>query len=309
MYSILYYCALATALYVLPTLLFFLLDTTLRHKPPIFGFLARCLSSYGCLLFCATYGLLASLALRLNGSHRLAQWTTARAFALTMWLTTGVSFDILSPGKRYLSDTRPSVIIGNHQTELDVLLLGHVFPRWCSVTAKKSLKRIPFLGWFMALSGTVFIDRVDRAQAMKAFEGAAQEMREHRQNVFIFPEGTRSYARQPTLLPFKKGAFHLAVQAGVPIVPVVAENYSRILDVKAMRFTGGRIRVRVLEPIRTEGLEAKDVDELASRTREMMLSALEEMARDPEARAVSAESTRGGDGTAKASGVEVKQEI
>ena len=79
---------------------------------------------------------------------------------------------------------------------------------------------------------------------MKAFEGAAREMREHRQNVFIFPEGTRSYAEKPILLPFKKGAFHLAVQAGVDILPVVAENYSRVLNVKARRFNSGTIRVK-----------------------------------------------------------------
>ena len=69
-------------------------------------------------------------------------------------------------------------------------------------------------------------------------------MRELRQNVFIFPEGTRSYAREPVMLPFKKGAFHLAIQAGVDVCPVVAENYSRVLDVRAKRFVGGTIRVK-----------------------------------------------------------------
>jgi lysophosphatidate acyltransferase len=203
------------------------------------------------------------------------------------------------------------VIIGNHQTELDVLLLGSVFPKYCSVTAKKSLARVPFLGWFMSLSGTVFIDRVDRSQAMKAFEGAAREMKEHRQNVFIFPEGTRSYAREPVLLPFKKGAFHLAVQAGVDICAVVAENYSRVLDVEARRFVPGTIRVKgenyqphslapflnivkrkgltscpVLPPISTKGLTAADVDKLTLDTRQKMLQVLEEFARDPASQAV-----------------------
>ena len=79
---------------------------------------------------------------------------------------------------------------------------------------------------------------------MKAFEGAAREMKEHRQNVFIFPEGTRSYAEKPVLLPFKKGAFHLAVQAGVDILPVVVENYSRVLNIKARRFNSGTIRIK-----------------------------------------------------------------
>ena len=307
MYSILYYPIVTAFCYSALTVLFFGLNITLHRQTPIFGFLARCLSSYACLILCAIYGVIASLTLRPFGAHRLAQWTVARAFLYTMWLTTGITFDIVS-GKEYLAATRPAVIIGNHQTELDVLLLGRTFPKWCSVTAKKSLRRIPVLGWFMALSGTVFIDRVDRAQAMKAFEGAASEMRSHRQNVFIFPEGTRSYSREPTLLPFKKGAFHLAVQAGVPIIPVVAENYSRILDVKARRFTAGSIRVRVLEPIKTDGLSASDVEELARTTRDKMLKAITEMATDPDSRAVSRYRDVKLDGAVKASGVDIKEE-
>ncbi|KAL9618664.1 MAG: hypothetical protein Q9160_006631 [Pyrenula sp. 1 TL-2023] len=222
-----------------------------------------------------------------------------------MQLTTGVRFQIVS-GAEYLSRTRPAVIISNHQSELDVLLIGEIFPRYTSVSAKKSLRNIPFLGWFMALSGTVFIDRAKKEQALKAFEGAAKEMREHQQNVYIFPEGTRSYAREPKLLPFKKGAFHLAVQAGVPIIPVVAENYSRVLDVKGQRFESGVIRVRVLPPIPTVGLEAKNVDDLTRDTREKMLKVLEVMAREPNAKAMDATPL---DGVAKASGADIKHGI
>jgi lysophosphatidate acyltransferase len=247
MSSILYYPLLSLAAYLALTMTLFALSILLPTIP-LLGFLARCLTSYASLLLCATYGALASLALRTVGKHRLAQWATARSFDWVMRYTTGVRFVIVE-GQEYLTRKRPMVIIGNHQTELDVLLLGAVFPRYCSVTAKKSLARVPLLGWFMSLSGTVFIDRVDRSQAMKAFEGAAHEMREHRQNVFIFPEGTRSYAREPVLLPFKKGAFHLAVQAGVDICPVVAENYSRVLDVRARRFVAGTIRVKGMESV------------------------------------------------------------
>ena len=159
-----------------------------------------------------------------------------------MALTTGIRFEIVE-GKEYL-DTRPCVLIGNHQSELDVLLLGTIFPKYCSVTAKKSLARVPFLGWFMALSGTVFIDRADRKSAVKAFEGAAEEMKRHRQSVFIFPEGTRSYASGPEMGAFKKGAFHLAVQAGMPVVPVVCANYWGVLSVREQRFRAGRIPVK-----------------------------------------------------------------
>lgn len=242
MYSLIYYLLLTLSSYLLLTITLFTMSYILPTIP-LLGFLARLLSSYASLLLCASYGVFASLTLRLIGQHRLAQYAVARSFDLVMRYTTGVRFVIVE-GEEHLTTNRPMVIIGNHQTELDVLFLGCIFPKYCSVTAKKSLAKVPFLGWFMSLSGTVFIDRVDRSQAMKAFEGAAKEMREHRQNVFIFPEGTRSYAREPVMLPFKKGAFHLAVQAGVDICPVVAENYSRVLDVRAKRFVSGVIRVK-----------------------------------------------------------------
>jgi 1-acyl-sn-glycerol-3-phosphate acyltransferase len=123
-------------------------------------------------------------------------------------------------------------------------MLGSIFPRWCSVTAKKSLKSWPFLGWFMTLSNTVFIDRLNKADAMAAFAGAVKKMEVEKQSVYIFPEGTRSYHLEPDLLPFKKGAFHLAVQAKVPIVPVVVANYSNVLYVPGKVFTSGTIPVK-----------------------------------------------------------------
>lgn len=212
------------------------------QKVPRAAFIARTLAAYACLLLCAAYGVIASIALRLVGYGGLSQYAVARAYKYTMRYSTGISFKFIE-GEEYLS-TRPAVFIGNHQTELDVLALGYIFPPFCSVTAKKSLQYVPFLGWFMALSKTVFIDRGNRETAMKAFDGAVQQMKTNRQSVFIFPEGTRSYSDEPTLLPFKKGAFHLAVKAGVPIVPIVAENYSHILSPRARRFNAGTIKLK-----------------------------------------------------------------
>ena len=230
---------------------------------PRAAFYARILTSYLSLLLCAAYGVLASIGLRLAGHSCVSQWATGRSFKWVMRLTTGVQFAI--EGQEHLS-TRPAVFVANHQTELDVLLLGTVFPPYCSVTAKSSLKRVPFLGWFMALSGTVFIDRANRATALAAFEGAAEEMRRERQSVFIFPEGTRSYFDGPDLLPFKKGAFHLAIRAGVPVVPMVAANYSHVLSVRRRVFRAGRIAVKgelglslVLVPVRPEGRRVCEV--------------------------------------------------
>ena len=167
----------------------------------------------------------------------------------------------------------------------------------------------------MALSGTVFIDRSNRSDALKAFEGAAEEIRRERQNVFIFPEGTRSYAKEPTLGAFKKGAFHLAVKAQVDVVPVVAGCYWGVLGAGERRFRAGRIPVKggwflflfqspdleeghsqlevhgdvrrvligstVLPPISTQGLTAADVDELTRTTREKMLAELVSLTETP----------------------------
>ncbi|NJR31331.1 1-acyl-sn-glycerol-3-phosphate acyltransferase [bacterium] len=170
MCSVMKYLLFSGLPYLFLTITFFAMSILLPTVP-LLGFIARLLSSYASLLLCASYGVFASLVLRVFGKHRLAQWATARSFDFVMRYTTGVRFVVVAGGE-HLVAKRPMVIIGNHQTELDVLLLGRIFPRYCSVTAKKSLARVPFLGWFMSLSGTVFIDRVDRSQAMKAFEAA-----------------------------------------------------------------------------------------------------------------------------------------
>ena len=217
----------------------------LPSPPLILGFIARSMSAYLALMICATYGTIASAILYPFDLHyKYGQWSTARAFKYVGKFMIGVEFDIEGDGAEVLANTRPAVIIANHQTELDILMLGTLFPMGYSVTSKKSIARIPLLGWFMLLSGTVFIDRADRAQALKAFERAAKTMKDKQQDTFMFPEGTRSYSAEPMLLPFKKGAFHMAVQGQVPIIPCVAENYSYILNVKAKRFNAGKARIR-----------------------------------------------------------------
>ncbi|KAF2677468.1 1-acylglycerol-3-phosphate O-acyltransferase [Lentithecium fluviatile CBS 122367] len=253
-----------------------------RKLAQLTSFAAFFLTGMITMMLCALYGVFASILLRAVGYGGLSQWTVARAFKWSMWLFTGVTFRVTESGKieggrrggEEALLTRPVVFVGNHQTEMDVLMLGCTFPKYTSVTAKKSLKFVPFLGWFMALSKTVFIDRANRATARAAFDSAAQTMRTQRQNVFIFPEGTRSYAEEPRLLPFKKGAFHLAVQAQVPIVPIVTANYAHVLNVKRKAFHPGTIDVSVLPAIPTKGLAAADVDGLVKKTQDAMLEEL-----------------------------------
>ncbi|KAK3296228.1 uncharacterized protein B0H64DRAFT_424706 [Chaetomium fimeti] len=267
--AFLLYTGYFVAGYIALTIFFYMLSAVISKA----AFVARLLASYLALIISSAYGVSAAIALRAIGLNQLTQWTVARSFKFLMGLSTGVTFEIEDPNN-HLKNVRPAVFLGNHQTELDVLMLGCMFPKYCSVTAKASLKKVPLLGWFMALSGSVFLDRANSKDARQAMQGAANEIREKRQSVYMFPEGTRSYSKEPMLLPFKKGAFHLAVQAQVPIIPVVAANYSHILWVKGMVFNAGRIPCKVLDPIPTVGLTASDVDELARSTRELMLNEL-----------------------------------
>ena len=308
------YVALTVALYIMSFVV------------PRAAFAARVLASYMCLIACALFGVISSIILTLLGYQQISQWATARAFALVMRFATGITFEVDDPNN-YLGRTRPAVFIGNHQTELDVLMLGAMFPKYCSVTAKSSLKKIPFLGWFMALSGSIFIDRKNSKDAREAMKGAATEIRAKRQSVYMFPEGTRSYTKDPTLLPFKKGAFHLAVQAGVPIVPVVVANYSHVLYIKGLVFNSGKIPIKgrfhislsflrrgedytddnvlVLEPIPTEGLTAADVDELTRTTREKMLKELVALSEKAQGRPMAMPADSNGPSKATTSGVDV----
>ncbi|KAL6696147.1 hypothetical protein J3F84DRAFT_326401 [Trichoderma pleuroticola] len=269
---------------------------------PKAAFVARVLAAYMTLIACALYGVVASIVLTILGKQQIAQWTVARAFHYSMQLTTGVEFVVDDPHNA-LNTTRPAVFIGNHQTELDVLMLGAIFPKYCSVTAKAQLKKVPVLGWFMSLSGTIFIDRKNSKDARSAMDGAATEIKTKRQSVYMFPEGTRSYTKEPALLPYKKGAFHLAVQSGVPIVPIVVANYSHVLYIKGLVFNSGKIPIKVLRPIPTTNLTSADVDELTQSTRELMLKELISLTEKARGRPIAVPTSLNGTSTAKSTAI------
>lgn len=239
-----------------------------------FGFIrplqyyARLSTYFFLMMCCALYGTVVSALLTLVGKQGLSQWATGRAFYHTCRVLMGLNTEFIHPERL---NTRPAVFISNHQSEMDIYILGALFPKYCSVTAKRSLKYYPFLGWFMNLSASVFIDRGNRKNALMAFESAKMVVKNNKQSVFMFPEGTRSYTSDITMLPFKKGAFHFAIQCQIPVVPIVVANYSTIWDQKKKHIeNGGSIPIEILEPIPTKGLTSEDVDELLTKTRKAM---------------------------------------
>ena len=108
--------------------------------------------------------------------------------------------------------------------------------------AKKELAWAPLLGGYLSASGAVFVDRRNNTSAVQSLAAAGDFMKKHTTSLWLFPEGTRSMRKHHDLLPFKKGAFHTAVQAGVPVTPVVCENYWRLYH--KGHFESGVLKIR-----------------------------------------------------------------
>lgn len=239
-----------------------------------FKFVTKGIVALNVLLISATYGVLCSICLTVVGKRSLAQWSTARFYYTLFSFVMGMKINIDRPE---LLEKLPAVLISNHQSELDIYMLGRIFPPRCVVTAKKQLKYLPFLGWFMSASGTFFLDRSNKQSAITTLNKALDQLKSNKGGLFMFPEGTRSYSSKPVLLPFKKGAFHLAVQAQIPIIPLVVSNTSNLYSMKLFNFNRGEINIKVLDPIPTEGLTKDDVPRLTEEIYERMNAAVAEL--------------------------------
>ncbi|CAR26334.1 hypothetical protein ZYGR_0H01430 [Zygosaccharomyces rouxii] len=224
---------------------------------------------------CSLYGVVASIVLTLVGKQHLAQWATARCFYYASILFLGI--DVKVENEHYL-ENKPYIIVSNHQSTLDILMLGRVFPQGCTVTSKKSLKYTPFLGWFMTLSGTLFLERANRQKSVETLNRSLDVLKKEKRALWIFPEGTRSYTTNLNILPFKKGAFHLARQGKLPIVPVVVSNTSTLMNHKWKVFNKGCIVARVMKPISVDDLTTEDVGKFSEDLREKMLTELQDLA-------------------------------
>ncbi|RCK57713.1 putative 1-acyl-sn-glycerol-3-phosphate acyltransferase [Candida viswanathii] len=224
---------------------------------------------------CAIYGVFASIILRLIGKGEYAQYTVARACYYSCRLLMGLKINIKNG--HYLRDL-PAIVVSNHQSALDIFVLGQIFQPGYTVTSKKSLKYVPFLGWFMALSGTFFLDRSKSAAARKVLNSALIQLKDNGRALFIFPEGTRSGFEELDMLQFKKGAFHLAREAGIPIIPVVVSNTSPIFNSKRKIFNTGEINIEVLPPVPTADIETnEEITNLCNGIRDDMIKTLKKV--------------------------------
>jgi len=189
----------------------------------------------------------------------------------------GIRIRLESPSP--LEAFQPCVYIGNHQDNLDVLIFGSLFPGNTIVIGKKEIAWIPFFNLFYVAAGNILLDRKHRTRALSGMAEAGRIIRERGRSVMIFPEGTRNRSGKG-LLPFKKGAFHLAVSAQLPILPMVASPLEPRVSYRRRRVSPGVITVRVLEPIPTAGKTMEDLTELLQLARERMLTEYERLERE-----------------------------
>lgn len=182
----------------------------------------------------------------------------ARGWARNLLWAAGVR--VVLEGLENLDTDAPQIVVSNHQSWFDVFALAAELPVRYRFVAKKELGDIPVFGSAWMACGHVSVDRGNREAAIEALDQAWKEIHEDRLTMILFPEGTRS--PDGRLKKFKKGAFVMAVQGQVPLVPVAVLGSRSIMPKGRLRVRSGEIRIRIGEPIPTEGATLRDRNRL-----------------------------------------------
>jgi putative phosphoserine phosphatase/1-acylglycerol-3-phosphate O-acyltransferase len=191
----------------------------------------------------------------------------------------GVHVDVVE-GAEHLWSARPCIFLFNHSSKIDAFVAMKLLRQGFTGVAKKEAKDVPVFGPLFAYAGMAFVDRSDTMSARKALEPVVEKLRSGT-SLVMSPEGTRSAT--PRLGTFKKGAFHMAMQAGVPIVPMLFRGVDRVQWRGAQAVRPGRIEVCVLPPVDTSRWVARRVGAHRDEVRELMVHKLDHWPRDPAA--------------------------
>ncbi|KFQ25160.1 1-acyl-sn-glycerol-3-phosphate acyltransferase alpha, partial [Merops nubicus] len=178
--------------------------------------------------------------------------------------------EIVVKGRENLRTKKPFVLVLNHQTSLDILVMMEILPSRCVPIAKKEILYMGTFGLACWLSGLIFIDRKKKEESIATLTEVADSLHKENFSVLIFPEGTRNHGG--SMLPFKRGAFQLAVKAQVPIIPVVISSYCNFYNQKEKRFTTGKSIVQIMPEVETLGLSPDDVPKLTEQVHDSMLA-------------------------------------
>jgi 1-acyl-sn-glycerol-3-phosphate acyltransferase len=177
----------------------------------------------------------------------------ARGWARTLLAVAGVRVRILHPER--LDRGRSFVIVANHESFCDILVLLANLPMQVRFLAKRSVFRVPVLGWSIAAAGFIPVDREDRTRGSETVEAALDRLSGGR-SVVVFPEETRTSTGD--LLPFKRGAAHLALRSGLPILPIALAGTFQVLKRESLLITPGPVAMSVGNPIEVSGRSPRE---------------------------------------------------
>ena len=221
------------------------------------------------------YGAFFSAALQIIPTWLLNQSRReAVNLAVTTWGEFGsalAGIKVRSRGENHLWARRPAVFLFNHQSAIDVLLIAKLLRRDFTAIAKQEIAANPLVGPVFRVADTVFVDRKNQAKAIEALKPVVDTLHGGL-SVAIAPEGTRSAGDR--LGPFKKGPFHIAMQAGVPVIPIVIHNATDVLPKGGFFVRPSTVFIDVLEPIETDRWTAATVDRHVAFVRDRFLEQL-----------------------------------
>jgi 1-acyl-sn-glycerol-3-phosphate acyltransferase len=179
-------------------------------------------------------------------------------------------------GRAVTDPRRPYVAVSNHESYADIFLVSHV-PWEMKWLSKAEVFRVPVMGWMMRMAGDIGVHRGRPTSRAEALEGMRDRLRKG-VSVMIFPEGTRAPTSE--MLPFRDGAFRVAIEHGAPILPMALAGTRHAMARGSLVFNRATAEVRVLEPIPTEGMTMDDLVALKDEVRRRIHEAREELRRE-----------------------------
>lgn len=236
------------------------------RNPPDPGDYARTFAGFGGLIGGSLFGVLVKSYTRQRRpmADSLMKYGTAATLRLC-----GVRLRVT--GQEHARTPRPAVFVFNHQSQFDVIIVPAVLQGGVTGIGKKELTRNPVFGPLMRFVGVTFIDRGDTARAKASLEPVVATLRDGL-SIAVAPEGTRSYT--PEVGPFKKGAFHIALQAGVPVIPVIIRNAGELSWRDSMIVRRGTVDVAIGEPIDVSGWDPADMHDEVAAVRQLFIDTL-----------------------------------
>ena len=224
----------------------------------LFPFIALCTGIFGsgCIIAALTIGEKATNTFAVT-------WAKIACFVIPL--------NIKVIGEENFSTEKSYIIVANHQSLADIIILQAFVKLTIKWVMKKELESIPLFGFACRKLGCIYVDRFNHASALASMRKAQKNLSKN-SSVIFFPEGTRT--RDGKLLNFKKGAFRFAMATGIPILPVTIKDSMKILPTDSLDVTPGSAKVIIHPPIFMEHRSIEDIDEILSITKKTIASAL-----------------------------------